>query len=84
MTDPKFASPKSITARYDALVRSGTLERDPAQVALLRQLETLAEGLSGYRLARKTSALGWLFGRRNSAPPRGSTCGARSAAARPC
>ena len=71
MTDPKFASPKSITARYDALVRSGTLERDPAQVALLRQLETLAEGLSGYRLARKTSALGWLFGRRNSAPPRG-------------
>jgi cell division protein ZapE len=71
VTDPKFASPKSITARYDALVREGAIERDPAQVALLRQLETLAEGLSGHRLARKTSALGWLFGRRNAAPPRG-------------
>jgi cell division protein ZapE len=71
VTDPKFASPHSITARYDALVREGAIERDPAQVALLRQLETLAEGLSGYRLARKTSALGWLFGRRNAAPPRG-------------
>lgn len=71
MTKPKFSSPKSIAARYDALVREGAIERDPAQVALLRQLETLAEGLSGYRLARKTSALGWLFGKRNPAPPRG-------------
>ncbi len=71
MTDRKHISPKSITARYDALVREGAIERDPAQVALLRHLETLAEGLSGYRLARKTSALGWLFGKRNATPPRG-------------
>jgi len=71
VTDRKHISPKSISARYDALVREGAIERDPAQVALLRHLETLAEGLSGYRLARKTSALGWLFGKRNATPPRG-------------
>ena len=39
---------------------------------MLRRLETLPEGLSGYRLARKTSALGWLFGSSaTAAPPRG-------------
>ncbi|SCY22614.1 cell division protein ZapE [Microvirga guangxiensis] len=70
MTDT-FHPPQSITARYDALVASGAIERDPAQVKLLRQLETLAEGLGNYRLARKPSALGWLFGKKNPAPPKG-------------
>ncbi|MBF9232877.1 cell division protein ZapE [Microvirga alba] len=63
--------PKSITARYDALVADGTIERDAAQMVLLKQLETLAEGLRGFRLARKTSALGWLFSKRNPAAPKG-------------
>jgi cell division protein ZapE len=71
VTETHLPSPKSITARYDALVATGAIERDPAQVALLRQLESLAESLSGFRLARKTSALGWLFGKRNPAPPKG-------------
>ncbi|WP_210493022.1 cell division protein ZapE [Microvirga antarctica] len=66
-----MSSPQSVTSRYDALVREGAIERDPSQVILLRHLETLAEGLAGYRLARKTSALGWLFGQRNPSPPRG-------------
>lgn len=66
-----FHSPQSITARYDALVSSGAIERDPAQVKLLRQLETLAGSLGSYRLARKPSALGWLFGKKNPAPPKG-------------
>jgi cell division protein ZapE len=52
-------------------VSSGAIERDRAQVALLKQLEALAERLSGFRLARKTSALGWLFGKRDPAPPKG-------------
>src|SRR5690606_20958378 len=47
-------------------------ERDPAQVALLKRFETLAESLGSVRLARKTSALGWLFGKRTpAAPPKG-------------
>lgn len=70
MTDT-FQSPLSITARYDALVSSGVIERDPAQVKLLRQLEALAESLGNYRLARKPSALGWLFSKKSPAPPKG-------------
>jgi len=71
VTDTDFHPPQSITARYDALVASGAIERDPAQVKLLRQLETLAASLGSHRLARKPSALGWLFGKKSSAPPRG-------------
>lgn len=43
---------------------SGAIERDPAQTALLRRLDALAVQLGEKRLARKGSALGWLFGRR--------------------
>lgn len=72
MTDTHFPSPHSITARYDALVSAGAIERDPAQVKLLRRLEALAEALGQVRLARKPSALGWLFGKKTqAAPPKG-------------
>lgn len=67
MTDPHLSSPHSITARYDALVSAGPIERDPAQVKLLRKLEALAEALGQVRLARKPSALGWLFGKKTQA-----------------
>jgi cell division protein ZapE len=40
-------------------------------VALLRQFESLAAALGEHRLARKSSALGWLFGKRSPAMPRG-------------
>ncbi|MBM6593549.1 cell division protein ZapE [Microvirga pudoricolor] len=70
MTDT-LLPPPTIAARYDALVASGAIERDPAQLALIRRLDVLAEALAGYRLARKSSALGWLFGKRNPAPPKG-------------
>ncbi|MCB8818994.1 cell division protein ZapE [Microvirga rosea] len=60
-----------MASRYDALVRSGAIERDPAQIQLIGRLDALAEELSGFRLARKNSALGWLFGKRNPAPPKG-------------
>lgn len=71
MNDTQLPPPQSIAARYDALVAAGTIERDPAQVILLRQLDTLAEGLRGFRLARKTSALGWFFSKRHPQVPKG-------------
>jgi cell division protein ZapE len=66
------SSSGTIVARYDALVASGTIERDPAQVALVKRLDALVLVLGEHRLARKSSALGWLFGRRKpSEPPKG-------------
>ncbi len=55
---------KPVSARYQALVASGAIERDPAQTKLLARLDKLAGQLNEKRLARKSSALGWLFGRR--------------------
>jgi cell division protein ZapE len=52
----------SISDRYSALVEAGAIERDPAQVAVVRRLAALAEVLGARRLGRKSSALGWLLG----------------------
>lgn len=52
-----------IRERYAALVASGEIERDPAQEAVVEKLSVLDERLREHRLARKSSALGWLFGR---------------------
>ena len=54
----------SITDRYAALVEAGAIERDPAQVAVVKKLEALTATLAARRLARKGSALGWLFGKK--------------------
>jgi cell division protein ZapE len=54
----------SAAARYDELVRAGAIERDPAQVRVLRQLDSLAAAITEHRLAQKGSPLGWLFGKR--------------------
>ncbi|HEX2509286.1 MAG TPA: cell division protein ZapE [Microvirga sp.] len=67
MTVPRPSG--TIAARYDALVASGAIERDPAQVALVRRLDALALSLGEHRLARKSSALGWMFGRRPPPSP---------------
>jgi cell division protein ZapE len=56
--------PASISARYAALVAAGEIERDAAQEALTARLDRLNERLESHRLARKSSALGWLFARR--------------------
>ena len=63
----------SITDRYAALVEAGAIERDPAQVAVVKKLEALTETLAARRLARKGSALGWLFGKKpdTAAVPKG-------------
>jgi cell division protein ZapE len=57
-----------ITEHYSALVEAGAIERDPAQLVVVKRLASLAETLAARRLARKSSALGWLFGaKKNSA-----------------
>ena len=56
----------SVTDHYAALVAAGEIERDPAQAALADKLATLEDRLSMHRLARKSSSLGWLFGRRET------------------
>ncbi len=63
----------SITDRYAALVETGAIERDPAQVAVVKRLAALEEALAARRLARKSSALGWLLGRgkATAGPPKG-------------
>jgi len=63
----------SITDRYAALVEAGAIERDPAQVAVVKKLQALTETLAARRLARKGSALGWLFGKKpdTSTAPKG-------------
>ncbi|KAB1075740.1 cell division protein ZapE [Methylobacterium planeticum] len=66
-------SPGPVHERYEALVGTGAIERDPAQVRLVRALDRLAQELERRRRARKGSALGWLFGRKEDggAAPRG-------------
>jgi cell division protein ZapE len=58
--------PSSITARYAAGVAAGRVERDVAQVAIVERLTRLEARIAQYRLARKSSSLGWLFGNRES------------------
>ena len=59
-------SPGPVHERYEALVRSGAIERDPAQGRLVRALDRLVADLGRRRRARKSSALGWLFGRKGA------------------
>ena len=56
--------PANFRANYLALVAAGEIEADPAQQDLIGRFERLERELSEYRLARKSSALGWLFGKR--------------------
>jgi cell division protein ZapE len=55
------AGSSSLAAHYDAFVRRGELVADPAQYALADRLDRLNAALAERRLARKGSALGWLF-----------------------
>ncbi|NEU10612.1 cell division protein ZapE [Methylobacterium sp. BTF04] len=60
-------APGPVFDRYEALVGSGAIERDPAQIHLVRALDRLVQDLDRRRRARKGSALGWLFGKRDDA-----------------
>src|SRR6266480_1899798 len=56
--------PANATARYEALIAAGKIERDRRQDHLLRLFDALERRLAEHRLARKSSSLGWLFGAR--------------------
>jgi cell division protein ZapE len=64
MTDDR---PSPLRNAYAALVTAGEIESDPAQLAIVDRLDGLILRLKEKSLARKGSALGWLFGR--SQPP---------------
>jgi cell division protein ZapE len=59
-------SPLVATA-YDRLVAAGDVEEDGAQRALVEKFDALNLRLATRRLARKSSSLGWLFGKRDKA-----------------
>jgi cell division protein ZapE len=54
----------TVRQRYDHLVATGAIERDPAQEAIAAALDRLTVEISAKRLAHKSSALGWLFARK--------------------
>lgn len=54
----------TVRQRYDHLVELGSVRRDPAQLVIVAALDRLIDEISDKRLARKSSALGWLFARR--------------------
>lgn len=60
-------SPGPVHERYEALVATGAIERDPAQAQLVRALDRLLQDLGRRKRASKTSALGWLFRRKDEA-----------------
>jgi cell division protein ZapE len=52
----------SIKARYAAGVAGGLIEPDSSQFAVVDKLAQLEDQIAEYRLARKSSSLGWMFG----------------------
>ncbi|MBT9292707.1 cell division protein ZapE [Prosthecodimorpha staleyi] len=58
---------RTVTERYEHLVATGAIGRDPAQVDLVNRLDRLADELGTAAPASKGSALGWIFGRRMQA-----------------
>jgi cell division protein ZapE len=63
----------TVRQRYDRLVATGAIVRDAAQERVAALLDRLIEEISARRLARKSSALGWLFAarRRSQEPVKG-------------
>src|SRR6201996_1113790 len=62
--------PSSTSSQYAAKVAAGRVERDQAQLAVVGMMTLLEQRIVEYRLARKSSALGWLFaGRERALPP---------------
>jgi cell division protein ZapE len=61
----------SFRQHYQALVSSGTIERDAAQARMTGAFAALERRLAGYNPARKRRLLGRLFRDRDEEPPRG-------------
>ncbi len=54
---------RSVREKYEALGAAGEIDIDPAQLEMADLYDGLIEELCSKRLSRKSSALGWLFGR---------------------
>jgi len=54
----------TVEGRYEALVSSGEIEEDAAQLQLAVALDAVLLQIREQRLTRKSSSLGWLFARR--------------------
>jgi cell division protein ZapE len=63
----------TVAEAYAARVASGEISLDPAQALLARRLDRLLSDVSNRRLAKKSSALGWMFAGKDKSkkPPRG-------------
>ena len=57
--------PESFNNRYAALVAAEKIEADRGQALVAGHLAALERRLAEHRLARKSSALGWLFSKRD-------------------
>jgi len=66
-----LSTPVSFRQHYQALVSSGTIERDTAQTRTADAFAALERLLSGYKPARKQRLLGRLFRDKDAEPPRG-------------
>jgi cell division protein ZapE len=61
--------PTSVTAQYAQAVAAGRVEEDQAQLSVVGLMAELEARLVEHRLARKSSALGWLFASRAREQP---------------
>jgi cell division protein ZapE len=64
---------RTILDLYGSLAEHGRIERDARQIVIVQKLDALCESIAESRLAKKSSALGWMFGARRAAstPPKG-------------
>ena len=60
---------ESVRQRYEAMARSGEIERDPLQTELAEKLDALAAAFSNPRRRASTGPLGWLKSIGAGAPP---------------
>jgi cell division protein ZapE len=63
--------PDTFHAHYKALIASGAIEADPAQMRAAEAFAGLEERLAGYKPIKKQGLLGRLFADKDEPPPRG-------------
>ena len=66
-----LSTPDSFRQHYQALVSSGTIERDAAQAGIADAFAVLEQRLGGYKPIRKNGLLGRLFRDKDEEPPHG-------------
>src|ERR1700719_4255808 len=66
-----LSTPDSFRQHYQALVSSGTIERDPAQARIADAFAALEQRLAGHKRARKRRLLGGLCRDKDEEPQRG-------------